>query len=155
MREFNQSAKNFSQTAGTLNQGARQSESGAAPDTSGGVQEGKTEAVLSEARRLWQKYFELTKELLKFSDQRDTELFMDIVDQRGQLIVKITALPPNNYRESDECKAMIEQMISMDKQIMYRARAWLNKSRRQNSAVRSYDVTNSLGTRGTVFNRQY
>ena len=155
MRELDQSAKNFSQAASTLHQGARQSESGAAPDTSGGVQVGKTEAVLSEARRLWQKYFELTKELLKFSDQKDGELFMELVDQRGQLIEKIKALPPNDYRDSDECKAMIEQMIPMDKQIIYRARAWLNKSRRQNSAVRSYDVTSSFGTRGTVFNRQY
>ena len=114
-----------------------------------------SQAVLSEARRLWQKYFELTKELLKFSDQKDSELFMELVDQRGQLVEKIKELPPNDYRESDECKALIEQMVPMDKQIIYRARAWLNKSRRQNSAVRSYDVTNSLGTRGTVFNRQY
>ena len=111
--------------------------------------------VPNEARRLWHKYFELTEELLKFSDQKDSELFMELVDQRGQLVEKIKALPPNDYRESDECKALIERMIPMDKQIIYRARAWLNKSRRQNSAVRSYDVTNSLGTRGTVFNRQY
>ena len=148
-------AKDVSTAAGDSSQGARQSESGAAPDTSGGVRVGKTEAVLNEARRLWQKYFELTKELLKFSDQKDGELFMQLVDQREQLIEKIKALPPNDYRESDECKALIAQMIPMDKQIIYRARAWLNKSRRQNSAVRSYDVTNSLGTRGTVFNRQY
>ncbi len=111
--------------------------------------------VTNEARRLWQKYFELTKELLKFSDQKDGELFMGLVDQREQLIERIKALPPNDYRQSDECKALIEQMIPMDKQIIYRARAWLNKSRRQNSAVRSYDVTSSFGTRGTVFNRQY
>jgi len=145
----------YTTAAGDSVQGARQSESGAAPDTSGGVQVGKTEAVLSEARRLWQKYFELTKELLKFSDQKDGELFMQLVDQREQLIERIKALPPNDYRQSDECKALIEQMIPMDKQIIYRARAWLNKSRRQNSAVRSYDVTSSFGTRGTVFNRQY
>ena len=111
--------------------------------------------TINRARELWQKYFALTKELLKFSDQKDTELFMELVDQRGQLIEMIQALPPNNYRESDECRAMIEQMIPMDRQIIYRARAWLNKSRRQNSTVRSYDVANSIGTRGSVFNRQY
>ena len=111
--------------------------------------------VLEQARLLWQKYFSLTKELLKFSDQKDSELFIELVDQRGQLIEKITALPKNDYRESDECKALIAQMIPMDKQIIYRARAWLNKSKRQNNVVRSYDVSNSLGTRGTVFNRQY
>ena len=111
--------------------------------------------VLEQARNLWQKYFALTKELLKFRDQKDSDLFIELVNQREQLVEKIKSLPPNDYRQSDECQEMIEQIIPMDKQIIYRARAWLNKSRRQNSTVRSYDVSNSLGTRGSVFNRQY
>ncbi len=113
------------------------------------------ENVLQEARALWQKYFVLTKELLKFSDQKDPELFMELVDQRERLIKKIKALPENDYRQSEECKKLIEQMIPMDKQIIYRAKAWLNKSRRQNSAVRSYDLIESAELRGTVFNRKY
>ena len=113
------------------------------------------EETLKQARTLWQKYFALTKELLKFSDQKDSELFMELVDQRDRLIEKMKALPKNDYRESEECKKMIEQIIPMDKQIIYRAKAWLNKSRRQNSAVRSYDLIESATLRGTVFNRQY
>ena len=113
------------------------------------------EEVLKQARILWQKYFALTKELLKFSDQKDSELFMELVDQRERLIEKMKALPENDYRETDECKRLIEQIIPMDKQIIYRARSWLNKSRRQNSAVRSYDLVESAGLRGTVFNRKY
>ena len=113
------------------------------------------EEVLKNARILWQKYFALTKELVKFSDQKDSELFMELVDQRERLIEKMKALPENDYRETEECKRLIEQIISMDKQIIYRARAWLNKSRRQNSAVRSYDLIESAGLRGTVFNRKY
>ncbi len=113
------------------------------------------EETLKQARTLWQKYFALTKELLKFSDQKDSELFMELVDQRDRLIEKMKALPQNDYRESEECKKMIEQIIPMDKQIIYRAKAWLNKSRRQNSAVRSYDLIESAALRGTVFNRQY
>ena len=111
--------------------------------------------VLRQARILWQKYFALTKELLKFSDQKDSELFMELVDQRDRLIEKMKSLPKNDYRESEECKKLIEQIIPMDKQIIYRAKAWLNKSRRQNSAVRSYDIIESAGLRGTVFNRKY
>ena len=113
------------------------------------------EETLKQARILWQKYFALTKELLKFSDQKDSELFMELVDQRGRLIEKLKELPQNNYRESEECKKMIEQIIPMDKQIMYRAKAWLNKSRRQNSAVRSYDLIEAANLHGTVFNRKY
>lgn len=113
------------------------------------------EEVLKEARDLWQKYFALTTELLKFSDQRDSELFISLVEQRDQLIEKMKALPENDYRESEECNKLIEKIIPMDKQIIYRARAWLNKSRRQNSVVRSYDLIESTGLHGTVFNRKY
>ena len=113
------------------------------------------EETLKEARTLWQKYFALTKELLKFSDQRDSELFVELVDQRGQLVDKIKSLPKNNYRESEECQALIKQIIPMDNQIMYRARSWLNKSRRQNNTVRSYDLIGSQELRGTIFNRKY
>ena len=113
------------------------------------------EETLKQARILWQKYFALTKELLKFSDQKDSDLFIELVDQRGRLIDKMKELPENNYRDSEECKKLIEQIIPMDRQIIYRAKSWLNKSRRQNSAVRSYDLIESANLRGTVFNRKY
>ena len=112
-------------------------------------------AVIAEARSLWQKYLVLTEELLKFSDQKDSDLFIELVDQRGRLIDKLQSLPENNYRETEECKALIKKIIPMDGQIMYRARAWLNKSRRQNSTVRSYDLVGSMELSGTIFNRKY
>ena len=111
--------------------------------------------VLKQARELWQKYFTLTKELLKFSDQADSDVFVDLVDQRERLIEKIKALPENNYRASEECKALIAQMIPMDKQIIYKARAWLNKSRRQNNTVRSYDLVGAAELRGVILNKKY
>lgn len=152
---LNEDAAKISVTDNAQSESARQSDGGAALDTSSGTQIEEMEAILEQAQILWQKYFTLTKELLKFSNQVENDLFFELVEQRGQLIEKIKALPPNDYRESEECQAMIAQMIPMDKQIIYRARAWLNKSRRQNSTVRSYDVSSSLGTRGTVYNRQY
>lgn len=118
-------------------------------------EEVKAEDVLKEAQALWRRYFVLTNELLKFSDQRDSEMFIELVDQRGRLVDKIKALPENNYRESAECQALIKQIIPMDNQIMYRARSWLNKSRRQTSTVRSYDLIDSAELRGTIFNRKY
>ncbi len=111
--------------------------------------------VLDEARILWQKYFLLTEELLKYSDQRDSDLFVELVKQRGQLIEKLEALPKNNYRDSEEGQALIKKIIPMDNQIIYRARTWLNKSRRQNSTVRSYDLVGSIELNGTIFNRKY
>ena len=111
--------------------------------------------VLEEARVLWQKYFLLTEELLKYSDQRDNDLFIELVEQRGQIIEKLESLPKNDYRNSEECQALIQKIIPMDNQIMYRARSWLNKSRRQNNTVRSYDLIGAMELNGTIFNRKY
>ena len=114
------------------------------------------EEVLAEARIIWQKYLILTQELLKFINKQDIETFLSLVPQRDQLIEMDKNLPSHNYRNLSEFKEKAEQIKPMDREIMYKARAWLNKSRRQNSAVRSYDLTNSmLGTQGTAFNRKY
>ena len=114
--------------------------------------------VLNQARVLWNKYLTLTHELLKFISKGDVDTFFELVNQRDKLIEMMKALPENRFRETDECKNMIEQIKPLDMQIMYKARAWLNKSRRQNNTVRAYDLTGTAGAfggRGTIFNRKY
>ena len=116
------------------------------------------EEVLKQASILWNKYLTLTNELLKFINKGDVDTFFELVNQRDKLIEMMKALPENKFRDTDECKAMIEQIKSLDMQIMYKARAWLNKSRRQNNTVRAYDLTGAAGAftgRGTIFNRKY
>lgn len=114
------------------------------------------EEIKSQARNLWQRYLVLTKELLKFINRQDVEMFMTIVPQRDNLIEKLEQLPSKDYLQLDEFKKIGEEIKPMDREIMYKARAWLNKSRRQNSAVRSYDLSNSaLGARSVAFNRKY
>ena len=114
--------------------------------------------IFHKAHDLWTKYFALTEELLKFINKQDIDTFLAIVPQRGQLIEQMKALPENDFRNTEECKKLIEKIKPLDMQIMYKARAWLNKSRRQNGAVRSYDLTGTVGNfggRGSIFNRQY
>ena len=112
--------------------------------------------VTAEAKELWQTYLNLTKELLKFINKQDIDTFLDLVPQRTGLIEKIEALPSKDYRQLDEFKKIADELKILDKEIMYKARAWLNKSRRQNSVVRSYDLGESmLGRTSVAFNRQY
>ena len=114
------------------------------------------EDVLREAKKLWEKYLFMTQELLKFIDKQEIDLFMEIVTQRSRLIDLIEALPSQDYRRLDEFKAIAEKIKPIDREIMYKARAWLNKSRRQNNVVRSYDLANGFIDRQSVsFNRQY
>ena len=114
------------------------------------------EEVTAQAKTLWQKYLSLTKDLLKFINKQDVDTFLELVPQRTGLIEKLEALPSKEYSKLEEFKAMAEEIKTLDKEIMYKARTWLNKSRRQNSMVRSYDLGNSMiGRTSVAFNRKY
>lgn len=114
------------------------------------------EEVIQKAKILWEKYFTLTEELLKFINQQNIETFLSLVPQRDRLIELMEELPSKNYLQLEEFKEIGKKIIPMDREIMYKARAWLNKSRRQNSVVKAYDLSNSvLGAQSVAFNRTY
>ena len=110
----------------------------------------------AQAKKDWELYRTLTHELIKFMDRQDIEEFLQIVDQRGVLVDRMKGNPAcEEYRATPECQALIEEVVPLDKQIMYKAKSWLNKSRRQNAAVRSYDLTApKYGAVGNILNRK-
>ena len=121
-----------------------------------GVNPMSDEEILQEALRLWKRYLSLSKELLKFIDKEDMDTFMMVVRDRGKLVEEIKQLPSAEYRKSDEFKQLGEQIIPLDREVMYKARGWLTKARRQNSVVRSYDLEMSLAlTQSLTFNEKY
>ena len=114
------------------------------------------EEIINTAKKLWINYLSLTKELLKFIDRQDVDTFMMIVEHRQVLIKKIEELPSKEYRKLKEFKEIADKIQPMDREIMYKARGWLNKSRRQNNVVRSYDLGVSLAMNQSVsFNKKY
>ena len=106
------------------------------------------------ARELWEKYRMLTHELLKFVDADEIDTFIDLVDQREQIVDLLSALPADPYRAGEEWAAFDADVRPLEMQIQYKARAWLNRSRRQNAAVHSYDLTGA-NPLGSNLNRRY
>ena len=115
----------------------------------------KGQPVYTE-KQLWEKYLALTYELLKFIKAEEIDLFLQLVDQRQELLDRMKAVPEaqRDFSSSPECMVMREQIKPMDMQIMYKARTWLNKSRRNNAQVRNYDVT-GYGASASLFSREY
>ena len=107
-----------------------------------------------EARMLWEKYRVLTHELLKFVDADEIDMFIDLVDQREQVVELLRALPTDPYRAGAEWPVLDAELRPLEMQIQYKARAWLNRSRRQNAAVHSYDLTGASPL-GSHLNRRY
>ena len=114
-----------------------------------------SDEMTAEAENLWQTYLSITKELLKFINKQDIDTFLELVPQRTRLIEKIEDLPSKEYRKLEKFKAIAEEIKTIDKEVMYKARAWLNKSRRQNSMVRSYDMGGAAMNTSFAFNRRY
>ena len=107
-------------------------------------------------RQLWEKYWMVTQELLKFIKAEEIDTFLNLVDQRQQLMEMMKALPEEkqDFRHTEECAQLKEQIKPLDMQIMYKARTWLNKSRRNNTQVRAYDGMRGVTNGGYNFNRQ-
>ncbi len=110
--------------------------------------------INSQARSLWDKYYMVTLELLKFINEGNIDEFLELVEQRIRLMDMLDALPDTEYRSTEECQQLFEKIKPLDMQTIYKAKSWLNKAKRQNMAVRSYDVTGFLPV-GNVFNRKY
>ena len=106
------------------------------------------------ACELWEKYRVLTHELLKFVDASEIDTFIELVEQRGQIVDLLQALPADPYRAGAEWPAFDAEIRPLEMQIQYKARAWLNRSRRQNAAVHSYDLTGANPLGGHL-NRRY
>ena len=103
---------------------------------------------------LWEKYRVLTHELLKFVDESEIDTFIELVGQREQIVDLLRALPSDPYRTGKEWPAFDAEIRPLEMQIQYKARAWLNRSRRQNAAVHSYDLTGANPLGGHL-NRRY
>lgn len=104
--------------------------------------------------QLWDKCLDITREMLKFLKQEDIDMFLELVDQRGRIIEMMKAIPEPKFCHTPECEAIRNQIKPLDMQIGYKARTWLNKSKRNNMAVRSYDIT-AFNPAGNVFNKEY
>lgn len=117
------------------------------------IELGRTGPQYTE-QQVWEKYLSVTKEMLKFINKGDTDTFITIAQQREVLFQMLRDMEPHTFGPTEAGKAIRDEIVPLDREIMYKARTWLNKSKRQNMAVRSYDITGFMPA-GNVFNREY
>lgn len=110
---------------------------------------------MDQARANFAMYYTLTQELLKFINKEDIDEFLELERQRSDLVERMKALPAiEEYRQTEECRELVGKIKPLDMQVVYKAKAWLNKSRQQNATVHAYDIQ-SVNSLGNIFNKKY
>lgn len=108
----------------------------------------------AQARELWEKFFVLSTEMLKFLEKEEIDLFLRLMEQRGQIQGMLEKLGPSRWTKSVEGQELYHQLMPIDRQIHYKTRQWLNKSKKSQQVVNAYDKM-SASAAGSIFNRQF
>lgn len=93
---------------------------------------------MKTTRQLWEDYLFLTREMIKFLDQEEMELFYELLDQRERLQPELDGrqidfLPPAR------AKQMMFAIQQDNQRIMVQLRAMLNKTKNNHNRSLSYD----------------
>ncbi|MGI6091543.1 MAG: hypothetical protein GX348_00295 [Veillonellaceae bacterium] len=104
------------------------------------------------AKRLWNEYLFLTREMAKFLDKQDYDLFFEIMRQRESLQQKIDECT-DDYKKTPEGREVLTSIRAQNQVIMQKLRLFLNQAKQQQSVSQAYDIGGSRPV-GVRFDRQ-
>ena len=113
-------------------------------------------AKIDEAQapeELWRLYLELSREMLKFLKEDDTDRFLDLDEQRAAVFRRMEACSIDAFKVTQEGRVLLEQLKPIEMQLIYNTKVWLNKSRTQHETVRDYEVR-GFNPSGHLVNRE-
>ena len=91
---------------------------------------------------LWRDYLFLTKEMLKFLDKQDMELFHELLNQRERLQAVIEETPDHGFRNSSEGRKLLSQLQEENKTLMSHFQATHSKARHHHQVAEAYSGGN-------------
>ncbi|AFM01814.1 hypothetical protein Desde_3532 [Desulfitobacterium dehalogenans ATCC 51507] len=91
---------------------------------------------------LWQDYLFLTKEMLKFLDKKDMELFHDLMSQRERMQTLIEETPDQGFRSSPEGRKLLTEIQGEDQILMSHFQATHSKAKHHHQVAEAYSGGN-------------
>ena len=102
------------------------------------------------SQELWSDYLFLTKEMSKFLEQQDMELFYELMEQRERLQKVIEEVQDEIFSLSVVGQQLIQNIQCVNRSITLKMQHIVNANRNQHNVSRAYD---GLGTNAVVGNR--
>lgn len=95
--------------------------------------------VKKTSQELWNDYLFLTKEMSKFLDQQDMELFYGLMEQRETLQKLIEEASDDEFRLSVIGKRLLQSIHRINQNITLKLQYIVNNSRNQHDVSKAYD----------------
>lgn len=100
------------------------------------------------SEKLWDEYLFLTKEMAKFIEKQDMDLFEELLAQRSKLQLIIEDVADNSFKQSDKGRLRFEEIQQAEHAIKLKLEYLRNIMSRQNQVSNAYDgFTTSIGRR--------
>ena len=90
------------------------------------------------ANSLWQDYCFLTREMATFIARQELDMFYELQDQRLQLQARIDETADYSYLQTDEGRAMAEELKTTDARIASQLRGAMSRLTQQRKVQRAY-----------------
>ena len=68
---------------------------------------------------LWRLYLELSREMLKFLKEDDTDRFLDLDEQRAAVFRQMEACSIDAFKVTQEGRVLLEQLKPIEMQLIY------------------------------------
>jgi len=108
----------------------------------------------ASARVLWERFLTLTQETEKFLDGNDIDMAMELMRQSLETYKSIEALPVDDFKPTPAGQELLAELKPVYKRTQLKAQSWLNRSRRQNQAVKTYTTLGGITPSGHIFNKK-
>ncbi|MDF2635267.1 MAG: hypothetical protein K0R78_2141 [Pelosinus sp.] len=92
---------------------------------------------------LWQDYLFLTKEMNKFLDRQDSEMFLELLSQRERLQSMIENKPSQDFIDSKQGQEMCTEIAKINHIMADKVQYILNMEQKNQSLSRAYDGLNN------------
>lgn len=102
---------------------------------------------------LWQNYRFLTKEMLKFLDKQDMDLFYKLLDQRAELQTQIEAAADDGFKESEEGQKTLAEIQHDDRIMLNHLQMKRHRVNEQRKVIGAYTGPSTAMIKSKVWER--
>lgn len=105
------------------------------------------EGIEKTVSALWQDYLFLTKEMGKFLDKQDLDLFLELVSQRERLQTMIEKRQSQAYQDTPPDQSLLSEIAQTNQLVLNKLKYMMNMEDKQHNISRAYDryANNSIG----------